>query len=131
MTVASLEALALHKCLRGEHRDLAQRYFDTTAKQIQAAWDMATGSDLALPAVQGTRTFPIRLTTLLIDGILTAAEVDILVAEQFWKVINLIDPPTSLMHPALLLRVAASRLRRLQSRLTSQVLALHSGFADH
>jgi 2-polyprenyl-6-methoxyphenol hydroxylase-like FAD-dependent oxidoreductase len=51
MTVASLEALALCDCLKGEHRDLAQRYFAAAAKEIRVAWDMATSSDLALPEV--------------------------------------------------------------------------------
>ena len=119
ITIASLEALVLRDCLNEGQRNLAQRYFAATAKQIRVAWEMATTSDLALPEVEGTRTLSTRLTNLYTEGVLTAAEVDVVVAEQFWKVLNFVDPPGRLMQPALLARVAAANLRRLQSRFAA------------
>jgi 2-polyprenyl-6-methoxyphenol hydroxylase-like FAD-dependent oxidoreductase len=55
MTVAALEALVLRECLRRGQRDLPQRFFRASAKQINAAWRTAVGSDLALPEVVGAR----------------------------------------------------------------------------
>jgi hypothetical protein len=44
--------------------------------------------------------------------VLAGAESDVLVAEQFAKVVGFLDPPIHLFHPALVARVAAASLRR-------------------
>jgi hypothetical protein len=61
---------------------------------------------------------PTRLKNLYTERVL-AAEVDVAVAEQFWKVLNFVDPPSRPMQPAFLARVAAANLRRLQSRFAA------------
>ena len=53
----------------------------------------------------------VRIRNRYVDRLLTAAESDIVVAEQFSKVSGLIDPPTRLLHPAALYRVATVRRR--------------------
>jgi len=40
---------------------------------------------------------------------------DIVVAEQFARVIGFLDPPTTLFHPALIARIASTNLRRRQN----------------
>ena len=112
MTVAALEALALQRCLRRGEDGLARRHFQATAKAVGVAWQMATGADLSLPEVEGPRPLPVRIANNYVDRVLAAAESDIVVAEQFARVIAFLDPPTSLFHPALIARVAATNLRR-------------------
>jgi hypothetical protein len=56
----------------------------------------------------------VRIANKYVDRVLAAAESDLVVAEQFANVIGLIDPPTSLLHPAVIARVATSSLRRRQ-----------------
>jgi hypothetical protein len=52
---------------------------------------MAVGSDLALPEVQAPRPISVRLPNAYNDWVLSAAEFDLYVAEQFWKVLQLVD----------------------------------------
>jgi hypothetical protein len=53
-----------------------------------------------------------RVTTRLVDWVLTACESNPVVAVRFFKVNGLIDPPIRLLHPALVYRVAVVNLRR-------------------
>ena len=120
MTVAALQAQALHQCLhRNGANGLARRYFRAAAKPIGVAWRFAVGADLNLPEVEGPRPLSLRLTNRYVDRLQTAAESDLVVAEQFTKVIALIDPPTRLLHPKMMIRVATANLRRRQSRQPS------------
>jgi hypothetical protein len=114
MTVAALEALALLRCLRRGTDGLARRCFRATAKVVGVAWRLATGADLSLPEVEGARPLPVRIANKYVDGILAAAESDTVVAEQFAKVIGFLDPPTRLLHPVFIARVATINLRRRQ-----------------
>ena len=112
MTVAALDALSLRDCLRRGGDDLPRRFFNSSAKAIRVAWKMAAGSDLALPEVDGIPPLPDRVVNRYTNRVLSAAESDCVVAEQFIKVINLVDPPARLMRPSILLRVATAGLRR-------------------
>jgi 2-polyprenyl-6-methoxyphenol hydroxylase-like FAD-dependent oxidoreductase len=112
MTVASTEAIVLRDCLRRGDRDLPRRFFRATAKKIRVAWQMAAGSDLTLPEVVGPRPLSMRITNAYIDRVLTAAETDPVVAEQFLRVSGMIDPPAHLLRPSLMIRVARTNRRR-------------------
>ena len=112
MTLAALEAAALRKCLRGGGTDLPRRYFRASAKPIGVAWQMAAGSDLAIPGVTGRRSRSMHITSRLVDWALTACESDPVVAARFFKFNGLIDRPTRLLHPAFVYRVAVANMRR-------------------
>jgi 2-polyprenyl-6-methoxyphenol hydroxylase-like FAD-dependent oxidoreductase len=114
MTVAALEASALLGCLRHGDRDLSRRFFRAAAKPIAAAWQLAAGGDLALPEVEGPRPISVRIANAYVDWVLTACESDAVVAGQFFKVNGLVDPPSRLLHPAVIARVATINLRRRQ-----------------
>jgi 2-polyprenyl-6-methoxyphenol hydroxylase-like FAD-dependent oxidoreductase len=114
MTVAALEALTLQRCLRRGEDGLARRYFKAAAKTVGVAWQLAAGAELSLPEVQGHRPLSVRIINNYVDRLLTIAESDIVVAEQFAKVIGLIQPPTRLFRPAVIARVANVNLGRRQ-----------------
>lgn len=109
MTVAALQAQALGECLRRGPDDLARRYFREAAKPIGVAWQFAVGADLSLPEVEGHRTLAMQLSNKYVDRLQTIAETDSAVAEQFFRVIGLLDPPTTLLNPRMLLRAARPR----------------------
>jgi 2-polyprenyl-6-methoxyphenol hydroxylase-like FAD-dependent oxidoreductase len=119
MSVAALDALALRDSLRGGVTDLPRRYFRVAAKAIGVAWQTGAASDLSFPEVEGRRTRSMRLTNRLVDLVLTAAESDGVVANQFLRVTGLIDSPIRLLRPSFLYRVAAVNLgrRRRHSRM--------------
>jgi 2-polyprenyl-6-methoxyphenol hydroxylase-like FAD-dependent oxidoreductase len=111
MSVAALQAAALRDCLtRGDH-DLARRFFRASAKPVGNAWKLAVGADLALPEVEGPRPWPVRVIGAYIDRYQAAAEHDIDLAGQFFKVAGLLEPPTRLLRPSTVLRVLVSNLR--------------------
>jgi hypothetical protein len=74
---------------------------------------MAVGSDLALPEVEAPRPISVRISIAYNDWILLAAESELVVAEELWKVLNLVVPPSRLLRPTVMVRVAVANLRRL------------------
>jgi hypothetical protein len=58
----------------------------------------------------------LRLANRYVDRLQTAAESDLVVAEQFTKVVAFIDPPTRLLRPKMMIHVAAANLRRREPR---------------
>jgi len=114
MSVAALDAVALRDCLRGGVTDLPRRYFRAAAKGIGVAWQMGAGSDLAFPEVEGRRTTSMRVSSRLVDWVLSACEYDATAVSQFFKVTALVDPPARLLNPLFLARVATVNLRRRQ-----------------
>ena len=112
MSVAALQAAALRDSLAGGDRDLARRFFRAAARPVDMAWQLATGSDLALPQVQGPRPLPVRVINIYVNRVLTAAEHDLVVAERFLRVASLQDPVTRLFRPSTARRVLLGNLRR-------------------
>jgi len=87
------------------------------------AWQFAVGGDLNLPELEGPRPLAVRIINRHIDRLQTAAESDLVVAEQFTKVIALIDPPTRLLHPKIMIRVATANLGSRERRHPAAALS--------
>jgi 2-polyprenyl-6-methoxyphenol hydroxylase-like FAD-dependent oxidoreductase len=113
MTVAGLEAVALHRALRRGGTVDARRYFRTIARLVDVPWNVAVGADLALPQVPGRRTAKIRLVNAYLAQLHTAAESDAALATAFLRVVGMLDRPETLLRPDRVLRVL--RARRKQS----------------
>ena len=106
MTVAALEALTLQQCLRhAGQRDLARRFFRAAAKIVDIPWDIAVGNDLRHPLVKGARAPKLRFINWYIGKLHLAAMHDSTLTTAFLKVVNLMAPPHSLLHPAIAWRV--------------------------
>jgi hypothetical protein len=73
---------------------------------VGVAWQTAVSSDLGLPGVTGSRPLAMRLTHAYLERVLTAAENDPAVTEQFLRVSGMIDTPARLLRPAMIFRVA-------------------------
>ncbi len=131
MSVAALDAMALRECLSRGVTDLPRRYFRATAKAIGAAWRTGATSDLAFPEVEGRRTPSMRLTNRLVDRVLAAAESDAAIGTQFFRVTGLLDPPTRLLSPSFLYRVAQVNRFGLQrnTRSAQTFAADHAGLS--
>jgi hypothetical protein len=58
----------------------------------------------------------LRLANRYVDRLQTAAESDLVVAEQFTKVVALVDAPTRLLQPKMMIHIATANLRRRERR---------------
>ncbi|MBS0000650.1 MAG: hypothetical protein KFF73_16840 [Cyclobacteriaceae bacterium] len=105
MTVAAMEAGALDSCLENGLYGLAGRFFTKASKIIDLAWDSAVGNDLSYPEVKGSRTLMIRFLNWYIKKLHIAAHKDAAVSIAFLKVINMVAPPPSMMHPGIIWRI--------------------------
>lgn len=110
MTMAALQALTLRDCLRAGHTDLPRRFYRLAAEQIEPVWTANRANDRA-GSPSPERTPRSRLYSWARHAALEAATNDIVVAERFFRVRGMIDPPTRLKDPALLLRIVLSKLR--------------------
>lgn len=106
MTVAMTEAIALGDVLdRHGLGRVGRRVLSAARPAVQDAWDLATGSDLAHPEVEGPRPLPWRLTTAYMQRLLPVAHEDPDVAAALISVIGMADRPQALMRPRVLWRV--------------------------
>lgn len=118
MTIAAIEAVLLGECLGHGDRDLPRRFYRAAAKPVRLAWQTAVGSDLALPEVPGRASLSMRLTNAYTDRVLAAAEVDPVVTQDFLRVVGMVAPPSLLMQPSFMLRVARANRRRQRQTAT-------------
>jgi 2-polyprenyl-6-methoxyphenol hydroxylase-like FAD-dependent oxidoreductase len=116
MTVAAIEAEVLRECLRTSSRKVPQRFYRESAKAIQAAWRTAVGSDLALPQVPGRPALSVRIMNAYQERVLTAMETDPVVAQQFLRVLWMLDRPSALARPAMVLRIAKALITGARNR---------------
>lgn len=111
MTVAAQEALALDECLRAGDEQLAKRFFTAAAEAVDAPWQIAVGGDLRFPHVEGERTRGLRFINWYLGRLRIAARHDPAVANAYGQVINLMQPPPSLLRPPIAARVLWGNLR--------------------
>jgi 2-polyprenyl-6-methoxyphenol hydroxylase-like FAD-dependent oxidoreductase len=112
MTVATLQAEALARCLRQGDHHLARRYFKAASRPVEHAWKLSTGADLALPEVDAQAALPDRIVSRYLDRLLSVAEHDEHVSKAFLNVLGMLNSPTSLLHPTIALRVVGGSLPR-------------------
>ncbi len=106
MTVAALEADALARCLARGRARLARRFFRTAARIIDVPWSSAVGNDLGFPEVKGRRTPVTHAINWYVGKMHAAARRDAQVSCAFLKVINMVAPPPSILHPRVIWRTA-------------------------
>ncbi len=105
MTVACLESLALRDCLGAGTQDIAKRFFRAASRLVDIPWQIAGGSDLQHPSVEGVRTSQVRFINWYIGKFYRAAQTDALLANRFLEVANLMRQPTALLDPRIAFRV--------------------------
>jgi len=110
MTVAAMEAVALGECLVNGRNQLAKHFFAKASKIIDVPWSTAVGNDLHFPEVEGPRTPMVRFLNWYIDKLHVAAHNDAQVSIAFLKVINMVAPPPSVLHPRIVWQVMKGNL---------------------
>ena len=109
MSVAATEAQALDDSLAAGLDGLAARFYAKASTIVDIPWVIATGEDLRYPQVKGTRPPGSSLVNRYLERVHASASDDPVVCRKFFDVLNLLAPPSSLMAPAIMLRVLARR----------------------
>jgi hypothetical protein len=109
MTVAALEAEALGEWLRSGPPD-GRAFQWEAAKMIAPAWDMATMEDFRFPTTAGKRPAAARFVHGYMDAVFKLAPHDAWASERLVRVLQLLEPSTTLFSPAMLGRLARARL---------------------
>ena len=99
MTVACMESLALQECLAAGTQGIAERFFRAASRLIDNPWQIAVGSDLQNPRVEGKRTAQVRFIDWYIAKFFQAAQHNGVLATKFLEVANLMQQPTALLSP--------------------------------
>jgi hypothetical protein len=105
MTVTCAESLALRDCLAAGTQGIARRFFKAASRLIDSPWQIAVGSDLQNPRVEGKRTAQVRFTNWYIAKFFHAAHGDAVLTKRFLEVANLVQHPATLLEPRVAARV--------------------------
>ena len=117
MSVAAQQALVLASCLERGTGPLWKRLFRESAKLIDTPWTIAVGADLGFPEVEGKRTVVGHLIGRYVNALRRGAVHDAELGHAFLRVAQLLDEPSALLAPELMLRT-------LRASLASPKLAL-------
>jgi 2-polyprenyl-6-methoxyphenol hydroxylase-like FAD-dependent oxidoreductase len=123
MTVAANEALVLHACLADGEARLAQRFFKNINPVLDGPWQVAVGNDLRLPHVEGLRTRMGQFMNWYIGKLHIAAHSDAELSVAFLRVVNMMAPPTGILHPRIMLRVLRGNVARRPTTLSLRAAA--------
>jgi 2-polyprenyl-6-methoxyphenol hydroxylase-like FAD-dependent oxidoreductase len=106
MSVAIREAQVLGHVLDRHGLDrIGPRYLRRARREVDAAWLMATGADLADPAFEGARPPSWRLVNAYLNRLMPVAHRDPVVANAFLEVAGMVARPQRIMHPRIVVRV--------------------------
>jgi 2-polyprenyl-6-methoxyphenol hydroxylase-like FAD-dependent oxidoreductase len=112
MTVAAIEADVLRRLLARGRVPTPRHYFRAAARALAPAWDLAVGSDLQDPRVDGPRPRGTRIVNAYVARIQAAAVNDPDLTRTFLAVSQLLQAPTALLRPDRVARVLWSTDRR-------------------
>ena len=108
MSNGALQVAGLHHLLhaRAEHGrgldGLAHPFYAQATQAIDPAWNMAGSENLRDPLTTGRRPWHFALSQWYSNRLLKSPDVH--VVEQFFRVMHLVDPPSSLMTPDMIRR---------------------------
>ena len=127
MSVAALQAVALRDCLREHDGSPWKQLFQKTAKIIDTPWTIAVGADLAYPQVKGKRSAVGNLLGRYVRALRRGGVHDPHLGYAFLRVAQLLDEPSALLKPSLVLRTL--RESRSAARLPAATVAQRESFA--
>jgi 2-polyprenyl-6-methoxyphenol hydroxylase-like FAD-dependent oxidoreductase len=85
--------------------ELPKRFHRRAARIIESPWRIAVGADFGHPATKGPRPLGTAQLNGYLQRVVRASHTSVPVARSFNRVLQLADPPTALVHPAVVVRV--------------------------
>jgi 2-polyprenyl-6-methoxyphenol hydroxylase-like FAD-dependent oxidoreductase len=114
ITSAAMQAQALSHFLqtRRSLQGFWRSFFKRAAGVVNTPWQLAVGEDFRYPEVEGRKSILTDLLNAYVLKVHTATHHDPVVYAQFLRVMNLLDPPASLLKPEILRRVWSQQRQR-------------------
>jgi 2-polyprenyl-6-methoxyphenol hydroxylase-like FAD-dependent oxidoreductase len=131
MTVAAIEADALGRMLAEARTEgglapaFAQRWFQTIKPIVDAAWRGVLLEDFRLPELADQRLLRMRPMQWYMDRVHRATHRSAVVTNQFYRVMNFLDPPTRLFRPRVLSEVMRAAFRKSPGNTSSRNTPSH------
>jgi 2-polyprenyl-6-methoxyphenol hydroxylase-like FAD-dependent oxidoreductase len=120
MAVAATEAAELRDLLAGGTVPTPRTWFRRASSVIDTPWQVAVGADLADPTVPGKRSRMVKLVNAYLPKVHIAAAADASIAASLIRVMSMVDQPTRLFAPGLVLRVLRTA-RRAQTQKRTEI----------
>jgi 2-polyprenyl-6-methoxyphenol hydroxylase-like FAD-dependent oxidoreductase len=113
MTVAVSGAALLGQLLERDlpAEKLPRVFQRALAARLRPVWTMSTSADFLLPSTQGERPLSTRAGHAYFNAVLKLGSKDADVTRAISRVLQMLDPPGSLMRPGIALRALAGALR--------------------
>ncbi len=111
MSVAAIEAAALAECCAAGFEGLAPRFFRRASAVVDLAWGMTAGNDRRLLAPDVAQSARTRFLQWYLGRLHVAARCEPDAALAFLSVSGLMARPTSVLRPAVALRVLRGNLQ--------------------
>jgi 2-polyprenyl-6-methoxyphenol hydroxylase-like FAD-dependent oxidoreductase len=111
MTVAAIESEVLGQALAAANAeggigpDFGRRWFRLIAPVIDAAWRGATLEDFRVPELAAQRPLHLAPLQWYMERVQRATHRSAFVADQFYRVMNFLEPPTRLFRPRVITEV--------------------------
>lgn len=116
MTLSALQIATLDRLLRaraeGDLSGLSRQFHRATAEVIDSAWRITTGEDLRHPQTAGARPVGAAFLHWYTARLHACSSEDVKLAQAFFRVMHLLDPPGALFHPRVAWRTLRWRDRR-------------------
>ncbi|KPN31304.1 FAD binding domain protein [Halolamina pelagica] len=101
MSVAALEAVQLHHLLASGDTDaIGPRFFAAASNVVDIAWSMAVGADSEFDATSGPTPTGAGLFNRYLNRLVRRAHTDEQLAEAYYRVVGMEEPPTALLRPS-------------------------------
>jgi 2-polyprenyl-6-methoxyphenol hydroxylase-like FAD-dependent oxidoreductase len=119
MSCAALQAEALGDAVRKvgvRSEDLPRKFHRRAARIIDAPWAIAVGADFLHPMTQGPKARGTDLINRYVLRVVRGSHTSVPLARSFNKVLNLVEPASSLARPSVVARVLAASMPGPRSR---------------
>jgi 2-polyprenyl-6-methoxyphenol hydroxylase-like FAD-dependent oxidoreductase len=120
MACAALQARSLAQIVRAtglRSPELPHRFHRAAAKIIDGPWAIAVGGDFQYPETAGPKPRGADLTNRYVRRVVRGAQSSLPLARSFNDVLQLVEPPGSLVRPRVVARVIGSTVRRQPVRV--------------
>lgn len=111
ITSAAMQAQALSQLLQGRRslQRLWRPFFKRAAGVVQTPWQLAVGEDFRYRETEGRKSILTDILNAYVLKVHIATHHDPVVYAQFLRVMNLLDPPVSLLAPRIMRRIWKQR----------------------